>query len=65
VKAPRLDRVVLAGSFLIAAYCSSAAPPTPGLDVPCAKMGGPVHFDARAEAGAIVLAVTYPKNVGS
>jgi hypothetical protein len=66
MKTPRAGRTVAAGLFLTLAGAAAAAPPaSPGLDVACAKMGGAVHFDMKPETGAIVVAVTYPKNVGS
>jgi len=63
MKTPRVGRIVAAGSWLAWACIAAAAPP--GLEVACAKMGGAVRFDVTPGAGAIVVAVTYPRNVGS
>ena len=66
MKKPLVGRIVAAELCLIWAGAAVAAPPSaPGLDVACAKMGGAVHFDVKPESGALVLEVTYPKDVGS
>lgn len=52
-------RAALAAALALAPALAAA------LEVPCAKMGGTVRFDVRSEGGAILFAVTYPRNVGS
>lgn len=52
-------------SGILGALAPAASTGAETLEIACEKMAGNVRFDIRAEAGALLFTVTYPKNVGS